>query len=75
MTGGDVNAILIRLASLEATMVEKFNGLAKDNDDAEKIHADHEQRLRSLEKVRWLIVGFALAVGGSGGALAARLVG
>jgi hypothetical protein len=75
VTGNDVNAILVRLAGMEATMVEKFNNLTSDNTRGEEIHKDHEERIRALEKVRWLVVGFALAVGGTGGALASRILG
>lgn len=49
MTGPEVNAILISVARLEATMLAKFEALASENLRGEGVHVDHEHRLRSLE--------------------------
>lgn len=49
MTGPDVNAILIQLTELRATIVTRLDGLAADNLRGENVHIDHEQRLRALE--------------------------
>jgi hypothetical protein len=75
VTGPDVNVILVQLAELRATVLSRLDALTADNTRGDQIHADHEQRIRALEKARWLIVGFALAVGGTGGAVANRLLG
>ena len=35
---------------------------------------DHETRLRSLEKYKWVMAGFCLAGGGASGAVMSRLI-
>lgn len=37
--------------------------------------SDHETRLRSLEKFKFVLAGFCLAGGGASGALATKLLG
>jgi hypothetical protein len=74
VTGNEVQAILIQLAGLEATMVEKFNALAADNTRGESVHADHEARLRALETVTSEGRG-AWKLMTAGGAVGAGLVG
>ena len=49
MTTSDVNAILQRLAALEATVVAKFDALGSDNKRGDEIHDDHSKRIRALE--------------------------
>lgn len=38
------------------------------------VSADHELRIRSLEKSRWLAAGFAAAIGGSAGGVLSQLL-
>jgi hypothetical protein len=37
--------------------------------------SDHETRIRGLEHAKWLLVGFAAALGGSAGAVVSKFVG
>lgn len=75
MSESDVNAILLRLGVMEATINGRLDSLVTENAKAETLHADHEQRIRSLERVRWAAVGIALAVGGGSGAAISKLLG
>lgn len=71
MSESDIRVILVAIGRLE----EKVDGIGKDNIRGETVHQDFEKRIRSLEKVRWLIAGACLAVGGTGGALAYKVLG
>lgn len=65
---------LIKLGELStqlAVVDTKQDGLAKSLD---KVLPDHEVRIRSLEKFKWLFVGGSLVGGGGAGALVAELV-
>lgn len=44
-------------------------------DQALANHADHEVRIRRLERALWMAVGAGLAGGGVAGAIAAQLMG
>lgn len=44
-------------------------------DQALAQHADHEVRIRRLERALWMAVGAGLAGGGAAGAIAAQLMG
>lgn len=44
-------------------------------DQALAQHADHELRIRRLERAVWIATGFASAAGGTVGALASQLMG
>ena len=37
--------------------------------------ADHETRIRSLEQAKWVLAGFAAALGGGAGAVASKILG
>lgn len=67
MTESDVNAILVQLAELRATVTTQLAGIASDNTRGEGVHQDHEARLRALEAVRWKIAGWSAALGAIGG--------
>lgn len=41
--------------------------------DADRLHADHEMRLRALESFRWKLTGIALGMSAISGAAAAWL--
>lgn len=74
MTTNEVNAILIRLAGFESTVLTRLDAFAADNARGEGVHADHETRLRTLESANsesrgvWKILT-------AGGAVGAALVG
>jgi hypothetical protein len=67
----DIRVILAALARVET----KVEAIQADNVRGETVHQDHELRLRSLERVRWVIVGACLAAGGTGGAALTKLLG
>jgi hypothetical protein len=57
---GTVNDMRVTLAGVDAKLNAMVSGLA-----------DHEVRLRALERTKWLMIGAATAAGG----VAGRLVG
>lgn len=71
MTESDVNAILVRLAAFEASVTAQLAGIATENTRGEKVHSDHESRLRALEATRsegagvWKVMTAGGLVGGS----------
>lgn len=71
MTDHEISQILQAIARVEV----KVEQLGTDNIRAEGVHADHETRIRSLERVRWTAVGIALVIGGAGGTALSRLLG
>lgn len=60
----DINEIMVMLARIETKL-----------DEALRQGADHERRLRKLERVAWVGVGLALAGGGAAGTVAGLLSG
>jgi hypothetical protein len=52
----DVGKALVRIEVIDAR-----------NHDADKIHADHETRIRALESFRWKLSGIAIALSIGGG--------
>lgn len=59
---GQVTDVRLAVARLETKLDLAISG-----------HADHEDRLRSLERTKWLMVGAAAAVGGVAGKLVGLL--
>ena len=45
----------------------------EDHDDPRT--TDHETRIRSLEQAKWILAGFAAALGGGSGAVISKLLG
>lgn len=74
MSTDDVNQILVRLASFEATVTTQLAGIVTDNTRGEQVHQDHETRLRVLEAGRSEGVG-VWKVLTAGGVLGGALVG
>lgn len=71
VTTSDVNQILQRLAVIETRITD----IAKDNEDADKVHERIDRRLSTVEKAMWTLGG-GLLFGGTGlAALAARVLG
>ena len=68
MSDSDIRVILERLAVIET----KIDMGATNTSN---VDSDHEQRLRKLEAARWVLMGAAIALGGSSGALVSRLLG
>jgi ABC-type uncharacterized transport system permease subunit len=64
MPEGDITDLRVTLARIE----EKLDGALASG-------ADHETRLRKLEKAAWMAVGLATAAGGATGAISAILTG
>lgn len=67
MTDDDIRSALGHLQVGMGRIEEKVDGLKGENVKADSLHADHEQRLRVLEAVRWKIAGWAAALGAIGG--------
>ena len=76
MSTDDVNAILLRIATFEATIVTRLDSLVADNVRGEQVHRDHEARLRTLETTASESRGVLklLTAGGAVGALIAAAV-
>lgn len=76
MSTDDVNAILLRIATFEATIVTRLDSLVADNVRGEQVHRDHETRLRTLETAASESRGVLklLTAGGAVGALIAAAV-
>jgi hypothetical protein len=66
-----IRTILVAIAEVKA----EVRAVRSDNDRGDAIHADHETRLRALERVRWMVAGAALLVGSGLGALATQALG
>lgn len=62
--GDDLTELRVMIARIEG----KLDGALSTN-------ADHESRLRRLERAAWLAVGLATAAGGATGAISALLTG
>lgn len=71
MTQHEISTILQALARLEV----KVEALSTDDAKASAIAADLEQRMRSVEKTRATLIGMALVLGSTAGALARGLWG
>jgi hypothetical protein len=59
----ELSAMTVKLAVIEATTAR-----------AEQVYADHETRLRLLERFRWTVFGAASAIGSASGVIAALIV-
>lgn len=59
----------------EPTVNERLVRIETKLDQALAQHADHETRIRSLERAKWMAAGFAAAGGGIVGAIVSRLMG
>lgn len=71
MSESDIRRILEAIARLET----KVEGIGADNVRGEEVHKDHENRLRSLERVRWLIAGACLVAGGGTVTVVQQIIG
>ena len=75
-------AIVITPAQMYADMQKDIGAIRAALED-QKVNlsgvpamlADHEQRIRILEKAKWLIAGFCAAGGGGVGVIATKLLG
>lgn len=61
MTGGDVNAILQRLAIIET----EVKGIRDDNEKADGIHAAHGDKIERLQLALAFVAGIAASAGGT----------
>lgn len=64
MSESDIQRILERLAVIETKI-----DMSRSNAD------DHEQRIRALERFKYLMIGAAAAIGGGSGALVSKILG
>ena len=70
-----VDSLLARDDDHEARLRVLEQRAIPPHEQHEKQLADHESRLRGLERWRWLITGIAAAGGGAVGAAATTLIG
>lgn len=47
--------------------------IESQNSNADRVHNDHETRLRSVERFRWVLFGASSAIGSLAGILAALI--
>ena len=71
MSESDITRILVALAEIRGDV----KAIRDENDTGKKQHEDFEDRLRSLERVRWIVVGAAGVVGSGLGAALSQLLG
>lgn len=71
VTTADLYRELVGLRGDLSTLAIRFERIDVVNLEAERIHADHEQRLRILEAFRWKLAGACLLLSGAAGVLAA----
>lgn len=72
----DVEILTTRLDRIEGSQISSSDRLARIETKMDMYltgHADHESRIRSLEKARWLLVGAGTIGGGLMGELVSRL--
>lgn len=66
ITAREIYDAVVRLTGRMDVLIEQHNGMAQDLRDhevrADTRHADHESRLRSLEKARWPLPSLAAVV-------------
>ena len=70
MSESDIRRILEGLAEVKA----EVRGIRSDNERGEEVHKDHETRLRALERVRWLIAGAGMVLGGGAATVAQKIL-
>jgi hypothetical protein len=75
MTASEAAAVLAELREFRAEIRGEVRAIRADNDRGESVHVDHENRLRSLEKVRWMIAGGCLLAGSGLGAWLSQALG
>jgi len=81
MSESEIAQILAAVARVE-TKVEALqrddaravDDLGRERTEREHGHGDHEQRIRKLEQFKWVLVGFAGAVGGAAGGAVSQIV-
>lgn len=68
MTDSEIRERLVRIET-------KLDGIGTDNIRGDGIHADHETRLRRLERWMFLLTGAAATLGSSAGVVVSKLLG
>lgn len=64
-----------RLARMETKLDAVLANQAENATRQAAQHADHETRIRGLERAKWAFAGFAAAGGGAFGAIVTKLIG
>lgn len=70
VTIADLYRELVGMRTDVGKALTRIEVIDNHNNDADKIHGDHELRLRMLEAFRWKLAGIAMSVGmlsGAGG--------
>lgn len=73
VTMADLYRELVAMRTDVARALTRIEVIDSRNGDADKLHADHESRIRTLEAFRWKLVGIALAVSLTCGVLSGYL--
>ena len=74
VTIGDLYRELVGMRGDLTRSLTKLEVIESRNTDADRLHADHETRIRQLEKFKWQIIG-ALILASALGAYIGYLVG
>ena len=60
--------------ALQVQIIERLTRMETKLDAFQSSSADHESRIRGLERAKWMIVGGATVLGGSAGAVVSELL-
>ena len=75
MTETELRTVLADLRVELAEVKGDVKAILRQNVDGEKVHDDHEQRLRRLERWMFLLTGAAATLGSSAGVVVSKLLG
>lgn len=77
MTQAEIATILAAFNDFKTAVTSQLAVIQSENDASEKVHDDHEGRIRGIERVVQRVLGLGavatLIVGGCGGALLSHL--
>lgn len=66
-----IGALQVGMGRIE----EKVDNLRTDNERADRVHSDHEQRIRRLERWMYTLTALAAAGGSAAGSVLPRVLG
>lgn len=67
VTIGDLYREIVGMRADMARALTRIEVIDHQNGDADRLHADHEARLRALEAFRWKLTGLAVSLGSAAG--------
>lgn len=62
VTIADLYRELVGMRNDVARALTRIEVIDSRNGDADKLHSDHEQRIRALEQFRWKLAGIAIVM-------------